>query len=175
MNNLINIESFEGDLAKITEIQTSFLQEAKDFVYFRKGEFDNIAEILSAVMDYISRNPEIVIVSVAAYPGAKRIVTDSIKAVKRIRRFAKDRKGKNELTFRIILTKKAKEFEKKGIGVCMISEEKSGRLRFFINEKRFCLFIRQKENDFFEIIGTDKLIMSRLRKAFDYEYTANKT
>ena len=181
MNKATNIKSFEGDLAKITEIQTSFLKEAKDFVYFRKGEFDNIVEMLLVLINHVLSNPKIIIASVAAYPGAKAIVSDIIKGVKKIEQFAKDRKEKNELTFRVISIKtdknrkELKEFEEKGVGVCEIPEEKSGRLRFFVNEKRFCLFVRQEENDFFGMIGTDKLMIRRLRELFDREYTENKT
>lgn len=175
------MESFEGNLDKITEIQTSFFEEAEDFVYFRKGEFENIIEILEFVTNYVKNNPDIILVVVAAYPEAKKLATDIFSTLKkgigRIGRFVADEKEKNELTFRIISkeaghTKELDEFEKKGAGVCIIPDEEGGRIRYFINEKRFCFFVRSYEdqNKFFGIIDDDKLMIQRFKKLFEYEF-----
>ena len=77
------MKSFEGSLDKITKIQTSFFKEAEDFVYFRKGEFANIIEILNFVKDYITNNPETILVALAAYPGAKEIAKDTFRFLKK--------------------------------------------------------------------------------------------
>jgi hypothetical protein len=147
---------FEADLNGVTEIQTRFLNEAKEFVYFRKGEFDNIVEILKAVTALVSLGAAIV-----------RFIPD------------RDKEGKEEsrqFLLRIISCKTEenepylKQFEELGAGVCEIPDEKRGRLRFFVNDNEFCLFVRRRENSFFGIIGDDEATRGQLQQLFESEY-----
>lgn len=186
MNKRQYITSFDATQKKVNQLKKEFFKEAEDFVYFRKGEFDGIVEFLKDFTLDLIDNPEKVIVWYIIYKGAKKIVIDKLRSIKdrkkkneKLKQFI-HKKKKNEVTFRIISVesprnkKELKEFERKGVGVCRIPEEKRGRIRYLVNEKRFCLFIRQEKNNFFGVEGTDELMIRRLRKLFDLEYTENK-
>jgi hypothetical protein len=56
------------------------------------------------------------------------------------------------------------------IKICKIPIEERGMLRYFVNGKRFFLFIRQGQNDFFGIEGTDERMIQRLKGLFEQEY-----
>lgn len=158
---MASIESFKADLDKITEIQKEFLKEAKEFVYFRKGEFDNIVAILNATMALIKLGVDVIDI---------------------FRRKRQDKEGspREELVIRVISIKTPqneqglRELEQKGVGVCIVPKEKRGSMRYFVNEKRFCLFIRQQEDSFFGVKGNDSLMRAGLKQLFEAEYVEHK-
>ncbi len=152
MRKKVSIDSFEGNLGKITEIQKEFFKEASDFVYFRKGEFDNAAEIARFVVTILS-----------GIVAVKVIASDLIRLVQQ---------GK----FRVISSETEsnkehlKKLKEKGARISIIVEQETGKLRYFVNEKRFCLFIRQRGDKFFGVIGTDPLMISQLKELFEQDF-----
>lgn len=82
--------------------------------------------------------------------------------------------------FRIICTKDPynenylSSFEVFGAQIKLNPSEKKGRHRLFLNDKRFCFFIRENESTFYGFMGSDPLIMKKLKSDFENEWNSLK-
>ena len=45
-----------------------------------------------------------------------------------------------------------------------------GRLRYYVNDRRFCLFVRTPDDAFFGLIGDDPLVIDHLKADFLNEW-----
>ena len=184
------VKSFECDQHGIDRLKEEFFENAEDFVYYRKGEWEGISAILEFVQNYLSNHPEIVISAIGVYPAIKILKKDvkhKLKQVKEsmknfIDKYSTNKKKPEQVTCRVITSltednkKHIPKWEKlcgKG-GVCIIPEEQSGYFRYFVNEKEFCLFCRIDDNTLQGIRGDNPMIIKMLRDKFDEEFFIGK-
>ena len=164
------VERFEGNLARVTDIQKEFFDEADEFCLYRKGEFDNIVEISRYIGQFVAENKAWLL------PCAFLAVNTAVNVIRLVR----DRRDKGPAQGKGIKPRppsKAlavvsastpmnqshlKELARLGAVVHLIAEKNRGRMRFFVNEKRYCLFFRQQKDDFWGYIGSDAQTIDRL-------------
>ena len=51
-----------------------------------------------------------------------------------------------------------------------LPREARGKLRFFVNDTQFCLFVRRADNTFVGVTGHDPQMISGLKEAFEAEW-----
>lgn len=164
------VERFEGNLARVTDIQKEFFDQADEFCLFRKGEFDNIVEICKHIGQFVDENKcwlvPCAIASVNTTVNLIRLVAD-----RRDKRHAQGKANKStppSKALAVVSTSTPmneshlKKLADYGAVVHVIAEKDRGRMRFFVNEKRYCLFFRQEKDDFWGYIGSDPQTIDRL-------------
>ena len=169
--------AFEADLTGITKIQKRFLKEGKEFVYFRKGEFDNAWEILVALSVILT----IITSSIVLAPYIKKGKKFAREYLKQgINQWLKHRPRKKADYVQVISIRTEDNknelimFKLMGVEVCVIRKTKCERLRFFVNEKGYCIFFRRREDSFFGVMGNDTKTIERLKHFFEQEFSENK-
>lgn len=162
------IETVTGTLATVTEIQREFLDHP-DFVYFRKGEFENIFDI---TWDDVCRTAAVLGIVVPVVTVTIAVLKQYFKSVKqglltkpvrddRDRRFimCPDKSDPDP-------TLAAEMLEELGWKKKHIKRGQTGRLRFFVSSKEYFLFFRNPDNTFHGLRGSDKETISCLKGLF---------
>jgi len=187
--------SFHVDQLGIDQLKNDFLSEAREFVYFRKGEWTGAANSVQHLVQLMQANPAWVPTMTAFYEPAKEVIADvalsalakaagaTIEKVWEIvqRIFLPPRppdKDHYYVTVRVICTRRrgigaeiAEWEERCGKGsVVVIPESRVGQLRYIVNEKRYAVFCRLDSNSLQGIMGTDQQTIRMLRNMFDREF-----
>jgi hypothetical protein len=176
----LNVDPFESDLKGITEIQKRMFDNTEEFCLYRKGEFDNIIEIYQHVSEFLITHKEFLIAVAATFFSGMAATITLFDRIDRKRKERGDQKRESKATRKPIIlavvstmTEKNYEhlikFQKINTSVNVIPEDKSGRLRFFVNEKEFCFFFRKAENEFFGFSGSDQKIQDWLVGLFSQD------
>jgi len=176
----VKSEAFSADQAGINTLKNDFFSEAREFCYFRKGEWTGIEDSILHAIQWARENPEWVAISIAAYTPSKDFVRGIVKitgmAANSIKKyFGKPLKGK--ITRRVICGKETNKLKirkwEKYCGedsVVTIPKKQTGSFRYVLNEKRYAIFSRFGANDLRGIIGYDKQTILMLREMFDREF-----
>ncbi len=145
-----NVTYFQADQDGINKLKNDFFSEAKDFVYFRKGEWTGFSESLEFAAKFLSENPYWIPVVWAGYKLSKDVLSDLIKvtglAIDGIKPLFK-KKPKNDKTYvtiRIIcgeqedIESKKIEWEQKVCkdSIAVIPIIQTGQFRYILNEQR---------------------------------------
>ena len=181
----IKCKHFVADQDGIDDLKNEFFDEAREFVYFRKGEWAGFGECLKFAVEWVINNPEFIAVSIALYPPSKELVKDIVKkantTAKKVRVFfGKPKKG--YISRRVIVTKgrltkkQIADWEEScGEGsIATIPKAQGGKFRYIVNEKRYAIFTRMSKDDLRGIMGNDEETISILRDTFDREFIEAK-
>lgn len=189
MRKKIKAEWFEVDQLGIDSLKNRCFNQAKEFSYFRKGEWLGGHESLNNAQAYQVAWPMVVMTAVAAYPGAKAIVEDASKLVgatastvnKINRRYIARRKRKHHICRRVICSSRVGKAviagweEICGEGsVVTIPKTHVGPFTYVVSDRMWAIFTRFGKNKLRGIQGRDRHVISMLRKSFDLEFNAEK-
>jgi hypothetical protein len=151
------IKTFKGNLGVITKLQKEFTKNAEEFLFYRKGEFENAEEIL---------------------PYLPIVAGGLIKIYKFIKNKIELKKIQKNKPFQIVTAQTPeneiflKKFKRFGATISIIDENKRGRIRYFLNDKEFCIFFRKPDNTFWGFRGNDIFIKKSLRELFEAEFNS---
>lgn len=173
-------KTFQADQVGINKLKNDFFSEAREFVYFRKGEWRGVLDSIQHARDWAAANPEWVAISIAAYTPAKGFVAALAKklgvALKVVRGYF-CRPKPCHVTRRVICcTGIGKQVVRDWEAVCgtgsvvTIPRSQGGQFRYVLNEKRYAIFSRLGPNDLRGVIGTDRQTLRMLREMFDREF-----
>ena len=171
---------FQADQKGINDLKNEFYAEAREFVYFRKGEWHGVLESIRHATEWAHQNPVWVAIILASYQPAK----DFIKAVAKATGAGIDqinayfgRKKKHAVNRRVICGPSVRradilKWEKIcGTGsVVTIPKSQISEFRYIVNEKRYAIFSRFGPEDLRGIIGTDQETVAMLRDMFNREF-----
>jgi hypothetical protein len=172
--------TFLADQEGVDKLKDEFFDEARDFVYFRKGEWHGILASIEKAASWSQSHPEWVSVAIAMYVPAKDLILEICKATgalsKKVREYFTNSRN-NTVTRRVICGKSVgkREIAKWELicgqgGVVTIPKGQIGQFRFLVNEKRYAIFSRLGPDTLQGIIGTDIQIIKMLRERFDFEF-----
>lgn len=179
-----NITYFQADQNGINELKNDFFREAKDFVYFRKGEWTGFEESLKFAIEFLRENPQWIPISYAGYKLTKEFIIHLAQSSKQtldnINSFFRE-KPKDEKTYvtvRVIcgeqegLDKKILEWDQEVCkdSIVVIPEVQVGQFRYLLNEQRYALFSRLGHESLQGLIGNDKATLNMFRNNFDREF-----
>lgn len=175
-----SIRFFKVDQRGINDLKNEFYDEAREFVYYRKGEWHGILESIRYAAEWAKQNPQWVAIAVACYQPTKDLVKAIAKAtgvgVASIKRYFGQKK-KHVIDRRVICSSGVfkKDIEKWeaicGTGSVVTSPESQvGKFRYIVNERRYAIFTRFGPNDLQGIIGTDRGTIVTLRDMFNREF-----
>jgi hypothetical protein len=169
------LETFDKDLRELTDIQITFLRPDAKFVYFRKGEAENNVPIMAAFIAVAA----VVYNVIKDYPdfkkGVKSLITDIKAAAKVVLSYI----GKSPQRYQIReiacpddpeVTTTLEVLRKLGGDVRYLPQERRGKFRFFVNDTKYCLFVRKNDGRFSGVIGNDPTVISALKEAFESEW-----
>jgi len=175
---------FRSDQVGIDKLKNEFLKEAREFVYYRKGEWHGGLASVQHAIAWAQANPAWVSIGIAMYTPSKDLVILVAKslgktvawATEKVKEYFASLKPRH-VTRRVIVSKgiDPEVVEKweavcgKG-GVVTIPNSQKGPWRYFINEKRYAIFTRVGENDLRGIIGNEPEMIQTLRQMFDTEF-----
>lgn len=179
------VERFEANEPGIAILKAEFLDEADDYLYLRKGEdfggdligYMSIQVNALADASLINLVASLVVFVQAAetvaryYPKIKRMIAD---ARKRFTEAPWKRKPKDLklLLWPNIRNEEARPlYEVQGYQVRFyVSKRDMGQHRLYLNEKRYCLFLRTGEDRFLGFIGRDAETHQSLKSFFETEW-----
>ena len=179
------IEQFEANEPGIAVLKAEFLAEANEYLYLRKGEdfggdiIGYMATCINALADVslIDAVKDFVVYTTAAehvakyYPAIKKKIS---QVEERFRHNPWTRKPKK---LHILLWPDEQNeaarpiYEAQGYEVHFYSSElDKGQHRLYLNEKRYCLFLRTSDNRFVGFIGSDVQMNNALKTQFEAEW-----
>lgn len=184
---------FEADQEGIDQLKNEFFNEAREFVYFRKGQWNGFYASLRNASKLIEEHPELVLTASSSLPLVKEMV-DSIvetigvkreKVIKILKKFHIERHSRQSVVcFRAIVAEGALSksdiamweniSELKG-SIQTIPEAQKGYFRYIVNEKRYSIFCRIDKDLLQGIIGYDQEIINLLKNKFDLEFYSAAT
>ena len=178
-------KSFAADQAGIDELKGDFLREAKQFCYYRKGEWTGVAESVRQLSEWTILHPEWVPVALALYRPSKELLSDlrkvtkiSVNALESMFFGKRPDRRKTHVTVRVIVGKRrgGKKDMSKWEALCgersvaRIPASQVGPFRYIVNDKRYAIFTRSGPNRLQGIIGGDESTITALRDKFDREF-----
>jgi hypothetical protein len=175
MKNETTPETFDLGLSELTDIQITFLRPDAKFIYFRKGEAENNVPIMAAIVSVVA----IIYKVIKDYPDLKEGVKALITDIKAAARIVLDYVGKSSQEHRIRqiacpddpeVTITLEVLRKLGGDVRYLPQERRGKFRFFVNDAKYCLFVRKNDGRFSGVIGNDLNIINALKEAFESEW-----
>ena|GEM_PF-2634305 len=177
-------ESFRADQAGIDQLKNEFLQEAREFLYYRKGGWNGAAASVEHSVAWAESHPEWVSTAVAMYKPSEETVAWIAGALgwtveetrKNMARYFAGRKNRH-VTRRVIvgegidmaLVEKWEAVSGKG-SVAIVPASEKGLLRYVVNEKGYALFTRIGADDLRGILGRAPEMVQALREMFDREF-----
>jgi uncharacterized protein YuzE len=173
------VGTIDEDLDGLTLIQKNFIGPDHQFIYFRKGEAENNVPVLAAIVGTLVAIYKVVKDYPKLRQGTQEIL-DDLKVLSRclkaflskseskerrtpdIREIASPNDPKITLTLEIL----------RSIGgdVRYLPSDRSGKLRYFVNNKQYCIFVRRSEARFTGILGSDPRVIAGLKEAFESEW-----
>jgi len=175
MKNETTPETFDVNLSELTDIQITFLRPDAKFIYFRKGEAENNVPIMAAIVSVFV----IIYKVIKDYPDLKKGVNALISDIKAAAKIVLDYVGKSpqEHSIRQIacpddpeVTITLEVLRKLGGDVRYLPQERRGKFRFFVNDAKYCLFVRKNDGKFSGVIGNDSNIINALKEVFESEW-----
>ena len=175
---------FRADQVGIDELKNEFLKKARQFVYYRKGEWHGGLASVQHAIDWAQANPGWVAIAVAMYTPSKDFVFLVAKALgktvawatEKVKEYFANRKPRH-VTRKVIVSEGIdSEVVQKWEAVCgkgsvvIIPNSQKGLWRYIVNEKRYAVFTRVGENDLRGIIGNEPEMIQTLKEMFDYEF-----
>ncbi len=172
--------SFQADQTGINDLKNEFYGEAREFVYFRKGEWHGVLESIRHAAEWAQQHPEWVAIVVASYQPAKDLVKEIAKVtgagIAQVKTYF-GRKKKRAVNRRVICgpsVRKADVLKWEAIcdlgSVVTIPKSQIGEFRYIVNEKRYAIFSRFGPNDLRGVIGSDQETVAMLRDMFNREF-----
>ena len=178
--------SFLANSKGIIEKKAEFLGESEEFLLLRKGE-DVGADIIACLAITVNALSDISLLDEAKEFLVYAAVMDRISSFYRRIKAIIDKKRKiaseggrgpiKPKDLRILCWPDSENreskpmYENQGYFVRRYkSEGQKGPLRYYLNEKRYCIFMRTGEDEFTGVIGNSKETISELRKAFEDEW-----
>lgn len=184
---------FEADQEGIDQLKNKFFNEAREFVYFRKGRWNGFHASLQNASKLIEDHPELVLAASSSLPLEKKIVNDIVEiigiereqVIKILKKFHIERHSRQRVvTFRAIVAEGALSksdiarweniSELKG-SIQTIPEAQKGYFRYIVNENRYSIFCRIDKDLLQGIIGYDQEIINLLKNKFDLEFYSAAT
>ena len=175
---------FRADQIGVNGLKNEFLKEAREFVYYRKGEWRGASASVQHAIAWAQANPEWVSIAAAMYTPSKDLVLLVAKALgktvtwatKKVKEYFTSPKPRH-VTRKVIVSEgiDLEVVEKweavcgKG-GVVIIPNSQKGLWRYIVNEKRYAIFTRVGVNDLRGIIGNEPEMIQTLREMFDIEF-----
>lgn len=185
--------AFVADQAGINKLKDDFFEEARDFVYFRKGEWHGVRASIRYARAWHKAHPRWRSTSIAGYAIPEALpplilqlliakgISITVKFIGRVLRPWFHRRSPQTATRRVICgpdvgRSEIREWEDIcGEGsVVVIPKGQIGQFRYVVNEKRYALFSRLGSNDLQGIIGSDARTIRLLRNRFDAEFMVAK-
>lgn len=172
---------FQADQRGINDLKNEFFNEARKFIYFRKGGWQGFPDSLKYASEYAQNNPGITLTPVASYQLSSSNVA-ALRAkykidIERAKHYFGNRKKDNK-TVRAIYTRGSLSRAQRDAwaklcgrnSAVTIAESQAGEFRYLVNEKRYAIFMRLSGNRLQGIIGGDSSMINNLRDIFDLEY-----
>lgn len=175
------LSTFSGDLATITQIQSRFVSMDRQFIYFRKGEAENNVIIIADWMvklgvglglahQFLTRYQElrqgavILVSDLVAFGNfmSSHVLSDPARTLPEFREIAAPRNADITMT--------TERLKRVGGAVRYVPEERSGKFRFFVNEKQYCVFLRRDDGTFIGFEGDDPSLVASLKETFESEW-----
>jgi len=174
------IGTIDEDLEGLTKIQTGFIVPDCEFIYFRKGEAQNNVPIVATIVATLAVAYKVV----KDYPQLKEGVQQILSDIKAKARLVKESLSKPNMRTcvqapdirEIACPDKADITVSlevlRGIGgdVRYLPKQRRGKLRYFVNDKQYCLFVRRSGERFNGVLGYDPGVIASLREAFESEW-----
>lgn len=182
--NAVRATVFVADQAGINKLKDDFFDEARDFVYFRKGEWHGVRASINKARHWAQTFPDWISTAKAMYTPAPELISLVAKGIgivarvvsKIVRKYFTKHTAKT-VTRRVICSPDIGEAEIReweyicGVGsVVTIPHEQVGQFRYVVNEKRFAIFSRLGPNNLQGIMGTNEAMIRMLRDRFDQEF-----
>jgi len=168
------LEIFDVDLTKLTEIQITFLRPGAKFIYFRKGEAENNVLIAAKFLALLAVIYKVIIDYPELKEGVKAIISDIVSVAKKVVSYIKKPHmlplseiacpDDPEVTITLEVIRKL------GGDVRYLPHECRGKFRFFVNDTKYCLFVRKNDGRFSGVIGNDSNVLNALKEAFESEW-----
>ena len=185
----IQTECFEVDQRGIDDLKNRCFNEAKEFSYFKKGNWAGILASIENAELFQSARPGITMTPVAAYPGARELAKDVAGLIDvsagELQAFLSSyvgrRKRKNHICRRVICSSrvnKARIAEWEAVcgygGVATIPESQVGPFTYVVSDRMWAIFTRFGKNDLRGVQGRDQQTIMMLRICFDREFAGIK-
>lgn len=177
---------FEANEHGIATLKAEFLAEAEEFLFLRKGEDfgGDVIGFMAAAINALSdvsltdRMKDLIVYAVASekiakyYPQIRKLIDKARESYQ-----TTPWKGRKPKDLKILLwpdetNREAQPlFERQGYMVnYYASPDKKGSHRFYLNEKRYCLFLRTEQDRFLGFIGDDETVRAGLKAVFEREW-----
>lgn len=186
----IGVQRFEADQEGIDYLKNEFLDEAKQYVYFRKGRWSGFEASLEHVEKWVQNHPQCQLTSKSMKLGSDEAIGNVGNAASTTRETVRellrnylekaDELGQ-AITFRAIVVRgvltaaQISAWENisdlKG-SIMTIPEAEEGYFRYLVNEQRFCIFCRVNANLLQGLIGHDTWMIQLLKNQFELEFYA---
>jgi hypothetical protein len=169
------VEHFTGNLKDVSNIQKSFIVRDVKFIYFRKGEAENnilIAYLITLVLiawHFLKSWPEF-------KEGTKVFLEDlkniADKCIEKFKGAWPSRPDCREIACPEdpIIKETLEILKRLGIGVRYLKNEQRGKFRYFVNDKKYCLFVRRNDGIFTGMIGNNPEMILCLKETFENEW-----
>jgi len=185
----VKVKCFHTDQLGIDGLKNRCFNEAREFSYFRKGEWSGIAASIANAEAFHVNYPMIVMGAIAAYPGARRLIQDtarlmgaSAKTIARVvGKYWRLRGQKKYVCRRVICSAgvsggNIKEWEAicgEG-GVVTIPKSQVGPFTYVVSDRMWAIFTRFGPNELRGLAGEDRDTIAILRQRFDLEFFQGK-
>lgn len=184
----IKARRFEADQEGINNLKNQFLDEARQFLYFRKGKWNGFEASLQHTATWAENHPELPLTATSKHPVSDKMSDEIARAIsikkEEVSASLKDHytqsySEKAAITFRALVVEgglKGSDFvrweEISGLkgSIKTVPKAQEGYFRYIVNEKRYAIFCRLDENLLQGIIGYDKETIDLLRHQFDMEF-----
>lgn len=174
------VVTFVTDQKGINQLKNEFYNEAREYIYFRKGEWHGVDDSIRNAIQWAKNNPDWIAERTAGYKPSKELINKIKKATgandSQIKKYFGKRKKKG-IDHRVIcgpsISKKdITRWEKIcGIGsVVTVPKAQIGEFRYLVNDNRYAIFSRIGPEKLLGIIGTDERMLSALRDTFMAEF-----
>ena len=189
--NQVICHQFEVDQYGIDELKNQFYDEARDFLYFRKGEWTGVLSSVQFALEWAVQNYTVLSAALAAILITKEVINTvgtliglGKNATERIQKALKEKSSEEKPEEEQIVRVDRKVICCEGINpdyveaweelngkgtVGQIPKIQGGPLRYVLNEKRYAIFTRVGEQDLRGIIGYDANTIIVLKKALNKE------
>lgn len=182
---MAKVKYFEVDQAGIDDLKNRCFNRAREFSYFRKGEWTGVEDSISNAETWAAAHATFVMSAVAAGAAAVRLLKDAaviVGAGRAVLERVKDayitaRPKPRHVCRRVICSSRVrkahiKEWERlcgRG-GVVTIPRSDVGPFAYVVSDRMWAIFSRFGADDLRGIEGTDQHMISMLRNRFDQEF-----
>jgi uncharacterized protein YuzE len=174
------VGTIDENLDGLTLIQKDFIAPDHEFIYFRKGEAENNIPIVATIVGMLAVMYKVV----KDYPDLKKGVECLLDDVRTTARLVKKALSKPYLKQNIRvpkigeiacpnnpqITETLEILRLVGGDVRYLPSDRRGKLRYFVNNKQYCIFVRRNDGRFTGVLGYDPGVIFALKEAFESEW-----